>query len=142
MQAADESPRIPAVNRRDALRAAGAAALISGGMQAVHGQTPSADLIRVGVIGAGGRGSGALKQTLSVPGSNVKVTAVADAFPDRVRGALNALRRVEIQQYAGKTHPVHPFNVFGFAAGGQHPESLTLQFKGAFKANSAGTSCY
>jgi predicted dehydrogenase len=83
----------PAVTRREALAAAGTAgALVAGSMRAVHGQNPSADLIRVGVIGAGGRGSGALKQTLSVPDSNVKVTAVADAFPDRIQGALNAVK--------------------------------------------------
>lgn len=59
-----------------------------------------------------------------------------------IGGALNAVGTIQIQLHTGKTHPVHPFNVFGFAAGGQHPESLALQFKGAFKANSAGTSCY
>jgi myo-inositol 2-dehydrogenase/D-chiro-inositol 1-dehydrogenase len=81
------------VNRRDALRTAGAAgALLTGGMRAVHGQGESTDLIRVGVIGAGGRGSGALKQALSVSGSNVKVTAVADAFRDRIDGALKAVK--------------------------------------------------
>ena len=82
-----------ALSRRDAHRAAGATCgLVVGGMRAVHGQAQSADLIRVGVIGAGGRGSGALKQALSVPGSNVKVAAVADAFPDRIAGALKAVR--------------------------------------------------
>ncbi|MFM9060016.1 MAG: Gfo/Idh/MocA family protein, partial [Planctomycetaceae bacterium] len=75
------SPQSPAFSRRGA-----------GGMRFVHGQGAATDLIRVGVIGAGGRGSGALKQTLSVPESNVKVTAVADAFRDRVQGALNAVK--------------------------------------------------
>ena len=87
----------PAFSRRAVLGTSGgaamsAAALAVSGMRAVHGQAPSSDLIRVGVIGAGGRGSGALKQTLSVPGSNVKVTALADAFKDRIRGALNGVK--------------------------------------------------
>jgi len=82
------------LNRRDALRAAGAvgAALA---VPAVHAQSPSTDLIRVGLIGAGGRGTGALQQALSVPGSNVKVTAVADAFENRIKGALKAVEGME-----------------------------------------------
>jgi predicted dehydrogenase len=62
---------------------------------AVHAQSPSTDLIRVGLIGAGGRGTGALQQALSVPGSNVKVTAVADAFENRIKGALKAVEGME-----------------------------------------------
>ena len=54
---------------------------------AVQAETASDRLIRVGLIGAGGRGTGALQQTLSVPGSNVKVTAIADAFEDRIKSA-------------------------------------------------------
>jgi len=75
------------------------AAAITGGalaaMPAVHAQTPSSEVIRVGLIGAGGRGTGALQQTLSVPGSNVKVTAIADAFGDRIDGALRAVEKME-----------------------------------------------
>jgi len=93
MQRTDTAPRT-ILNRRDALRAAGAvgAALA---VPAVHAQSPSTDLIRVGLIGAGGRGTGALQQTLSVPGSNVKVTAVADAFENRIKGALKAVEGME-----------------------------------------------
>ena len=80
------------VSRRDALRAAGAAGAAFAGMRAVHAQNPSSDVIKVGLIGAGGRGTGALQQTLSVPGSNVKLTAIADAFDDRINGALKAAR--------------------------------------------------
>jgi len=93
MQPSSNARPTPSLNRRDALVTAGAAgALVTGAMRAVHGQNPSGDLIKVGVIGSGGRGSGALKQTLSVPNSNVKVTAVADAFRDRIRGSLNAVK--------------------------------------------------
>jgi len=79
------------LSRRDALKAAG---IIGGAFTAqasVQGQTPSSEVIRIGLIGAGGRGTGALQQTLSVPGSNVKLTAVADAFDDRIKGALKAI---------------------------------------------------
>jgi myo-inositol 2-dehydrogenase/D-chiro-inositol 1-dehydrogenase len=84
----------PGLSRRDALKTAGglgASAAVFAATRAVHGQTPSNDVIKVGLIGAGGRGTGALQQTLSVPGSNVKLTAIADAFEDRINGALKAV---------------------------------------------------
>jgi len=79
------------VSRRDALRAASFVGGAIAALPAVHGQTPSSDVIRVGLIGAGGRGSAALQQTMSVPGSNVKLTAVADAFEERIKAALKAV---------------------------------------------------
>ena len=48
-------------------------------------------LIRVGLVGCGGRGSGAADQALSVGGSNVKLTAVADAFDERLQRSLSGL---------------------------------------------------
>ena len=84
----------PGLSRRDALKTAGglgASAAVLAAARAVHGQTPSNDVIKVGLIGAGGRGTGALQQTLSVPGSNVKLTAIADAFEDRINGALKSV---------------------------------------------------
>ncbi len=83
--------RLSAVSRRDALRAS-VAAVAAAGLRGAHAENPSSDVIRVGLVGAGGRGTGALQQTLSVPGSNVKVTAIADAFMDRVNGALRAVK--------------------------------------------------
>jgi len=82
-------------SRRDALRVAGIAGATFASMRSVHAQNPSTDLIRVGLIGAGGRGTGAMQQTLSVPGSNVKVTAIADAFDDRIKGALKAVESMK-----------------------------------------------
>jgi predicted dehydrogenase len=83
------------LSRREAVKAAGIAGTVLAAMPAVHGQTPSTDVIRVGLIGAGGRGTGALQQALSVPGSNVKVTAIADAFSDRINAALKAVEKME-----------------------------------------------
>ncbi|NBW96581.1 MAG: gfo/Idh/MocA family oxidoreductase [Planctomycetia bacterium] len=95
------------LSRRDVIRTAGAVGTIAA-MSAVHGQSPSSDVIRIGLIGAGGRGTGALQQSLSVPGSNVKLTAVADAFEDRIKGALKAVEPMkdkvdcpEDRQYKG-----------------------------------------
>ena len=54
-------------------------------------------LIRVGLVGCGGRGTGALTQALSVNGSNVKVTAVADAFESNVSRTLRAVEKMKIK---------------------------------------------
>ena len=47
--------------------------------------------LKVGLIGCGGRGSGAAKQALMAD-SNVTLSAVADAFPDRAARGLNNLK--------------------------------------------------
>jgi myo-inositol 2-dehydrogenase / D-chiro-inositol 1-dehydrogenase len=53
------------------------AATVLGGLPAVHAS--SDDVIRVGLVGVGGRGSGATQQCLTA-GQNVKLWAVGDAF--------------------------------------------------------------
>jgi predicted dehydrogenase len=78
----------PALSRRDAVKAVGAATVAAAGMRAVHAQSPSSDVIKVGLVGAGGRGTGAMAQTLSVPGSNVKLTAIADVFDWSIANAI------------------------------------------------------
>lgn len=47
---------------------------------------------RVGLIGAGGRGSGAAAQNLSVAGPKIKLAAVADVFESNLKGSLNQLK--------------------------------------------------
>ncbi len=58
--------------------------------QAVHAS--SDDTIRVGLIGCGGRGSGAAVQALNAD-KNVQMVAVGDAFKDRAEAAANNLRK-------------------------------------------------
>src|SRR5262245_57407663 len=50
------------------------------------------DLLKVGLIGCGGRGPGAAAQALHAD-SNVKLTAIADAFEDRLLGSLDTLKK-------------------------------------------------
>jgi predicted dehydrogenase len=84
------------VSRRHAIQAVGAATVTAAaGVRAVHAQSPSSDVIRVGLVGAGGRGTGAMMQTLAVPGSNVKLTAIADVFDWSID---NALKQAESQK--------------------------------------------
>ena len=60
--------------------------------QAVH--AAGSDLLKVGLIGCGGRGSGAAAQALKAD-MNVKLWAMADAFDDRVQSSLKSLENVE-----------------------------------------------
>ena len=80
------------LSRRAAIGSAAVAGTAITGMRAVHAQGGSSDTIRLGLVGAGGRGTGAAVQALSVAGSDVRLTAIADAFPDRVTGALQRIR--------------------------------------------------
>ncbi len=50
------------------------------------------DMIRIGLVGCGGRGSGAAHQALSTKG-NVKLVAMADAFEDQLQSSLRNLKR-------------------------------------------------
>ena len=50
------------------------------------------ETVKVGLVGCGGRGSGAAEQALSTKGP-VKLVAVADAFADNAKNAANALKR-------------------------------------------------
>src|SRR5262245_54366699 len=78
-------------SRRDFLKTAavtaGAAAAL-GAVPAVH--AGGNDMIKVGLIGCGGRGTGAAEQCVR-GGQNVKLWAVGDAFRDRADGARNNL---------------------------------------------------
>ena len=49
------------------------------------------DTLKVGLIGCGGRGTGAASQALHAD-KNVTLTAVADVFEDRLKGSLEALK--------------------------------------------------
>lgn len=52
------------------------------------------DVIKVGLIGCGGRGTGAAKQAL-LADHNVKLTAMADVFEDRLQSSFKSLAAIE-----------------------------------------------
>lgn len=82
-------------NRRQFLQHATAAAAAAVVTNDLHAQTKSAtnsDLLRVGLIGCGGRGTGAASQALHAD-SNVKLVALGDAFQDRLEGSLATLKK-------------------------------------------------
>src|SRR5262245_33707262 len=52
------------------------------------------DLLKLAMVGCGGRGSGAAGQALNTYSQGgIKLVAMADAFKDRLEGSLNALKR-------------------------------------------------
>lgn len=53
------------------------------------------DVLRVGLIGCGGRGTGAAAQALKAD-KNVQLTAMGDAFEDRLLGSLETLTKNEV----------------------------------------------
>ena len=82
-------------SRREFLKKSGAAvgAVVASGvgpLPAVH--AAGSDMIRVGLIGCGGRGTGAAGNVLeSAP--NVQLVAMGDAFKDRLEGCRERLRK-------------------------------------------------
>src|SRR5271155_2599879 len=99
--------------RRDFLTASAVAtgATLLGSVPLVH--AAGGDTLKVGLIGCGGRGTGAAVQALRAD-SNVKLIALGDAFGDRLQSSLKDLRK---DDEIGKKIDVKPESCFvGFDA--------------------------
>ena len=57
-----------------------------------HAYAGGSDTLRVGLVGAGGRGTGAAEQALSAD-KNTRLVAVADAFQDNLDSSLEILKK-------------------------------------------------
>src|SRR5437763_15404458 len=80
---------------------------------ATHAHAAGDDVLKVALIGCGGRGTGAAVQALSAD-KNVKLVAMADAFEDRLHESLAAIRK---KPGAGEKVAVTPDHCFdGFDA--------------------------
>ncbi len=81
-------------SRREFLKSSSvAAAALAGSLSIARSAHAASDeTIKIGLIGCGGRGTGACGQALSTQGP-VKLIAMADAFRDRLDGAYNHLSR-------------------------------------------------
>ncbi|MBI3839160.1 MAG: Gfo/Idh/MocA family oxidoreductase [Planctomycetia bacterium] len=64
------------------------------------------DAMKIGLIGCGGRGTGAVGNAFAAD-SNIKLTALADAFDDRLQGSLNQLKKTAADRVA--VEPDHCF---------------------------------
>src|SRR5436305_831571 len=68
------------------------AALAAAAPFAAGAHAAGGDTLKVGLIGCGGRGTGAATQALNAD-DNVKLTAMGDVFADRLQKSLGNLRR-------------------------------------------------
>ncbi|MBX2841890.1 MAG: Gfo/Idh/MocA family oxidoreductase [Flammeovirgaceae bacterium] len=83
--------------RRDFIKSTGAAALATPfvfniGMAQGLDNT-NVDTLKIGLIGCGGRGTGAANQALSAD-DNVILTAVGDVFPDKMEASITNLQQI------------------------------------------------
>ncbi len=76
--------------RRHFIAAAGATTAIAGFPGILRAQGGSPAILKIGLIGAGGRGTGAASQALSAD-PNVQLWAVGDAFPNQINQSLQHL---------------------------------------------------
>ena len=86
---------ITPASRRDFLkntgRVAGAVALAASAIPGAHASEDGT--IRVGLVGCGGRGSGAAANAMSVQNGPVKLVAMGDVFEDRMKASLAGLNK-------------------------------------------------
>ncbi len=85
-------------SRREFLRQGASAAALGfsalAASRALGYHAGGGDTLRVGLVGCGGRGTGAAAQALHAD-KNVKLTAMADLFEDRLRSSLDNLKKQE-----------------------------------------------
>lgn len=90
----------PAATRRDFLKTGTAAvvgsALATQGNLAFGAFAAGSDLLKIGLIGCGGRGGGAAVNALEAD-PNVKLVALGDLFEDRLKGTLNNLQNSQFK---------------------------------------------
>jgi predicted dehydrogenase len=77
--------------RREFIATSAAAGAVAASVLANAHAQPSGETIRVGLVGCGGRGTGAAEQCLRAD-PNVRLVAVADTFMDRAKSCLLRLR--------------------------------------------------
>src|SRR3982751_5602119 len=78
--------------RRDFLKGAAAAAMVTGFPAIISAQTVT-NAIKVGLVGCGGRGSGAASQALSAD-DYAELTAVADIDQAQIDQCMRSLKRI------------------------------------------------
>ena len=92
----------PGVSRRDFLKGsatAGAAVLLTG-FAANRAYAAGSDLLKVGVIGCGGRGTGAAGDAVK-SSQNVQIWAAGDLFPERLGGVRDAHKVPQDRCFSG-----------------------------------------
>ena len=94
-------PKRRELTRRELMKSSAVAAgtfALTGG--AVPLMAAGSDTIRVGIVGCGGRGTGAARNCIeSSPG--IKIVALADVFADQVQGAKNRFKVPDKRCFTG-----------------------------------------
>lgn len=98
---ASSSPAL-ALSRRDFIKQSGQVAAVSAlaGVALPHVHAAGSDLIRVALVGCGGRGTGAAGQALSTTSGPITLVAMADVFPAKLKASLERLTKQHPQQTA------------------------------------------
>ncbi len=107
-------------SRRTFLKTSALAATTAGLQSSLHVHAAGSDILRVGLIGCGGRGTGAASQALSAD-PHVKLVAMGDVFEDRLQMSLRNLAALE--GIAGKLDVPSERQFVGFDAYKQVLES-------------------
>lgn len=87
-------------------------------LSALTPDAASAEVTRIGVIGCGGRGSGAARDAMRAGGEGIQIVAMGDLFPDRLeRARANLAKLASEDPIAAKQFKVTPETLFsGFDA--------------------------
>lgn len=103
-------------NRRRFLQTS-TGALVGGSLAASLGMARSvhaagSDILKVGLIGCGGRGNGAAVNAMNAE-DNVRLTAMADVFPDRLADARKVLQgQLQGKYTVDDDHAFHGFDAY------------------------------
>ena len=101
----------PGASRREFLAVAAAGAVALSSTPLVHAN--GTDTLRIGLIGCGGRGTGAGQQALNAD-PNVKLVALGDLFDDHLKPSLETLKSDPAIAHKVDVKPEHCF--LGFDA--------------------------
>ncbi len=95
MPKSDNSRSLPRSSRRDFLKTSSVVAggVVAGGLNLARtAHAAGSDILKIGLIGCGGRGTGAAANAMTAD-KNTKLVAMADAFEDRLNSSLTNLKR-------------------------------------------------
>ncbi len=102
MSKRDDAKTLSRSSRREFLKSSSAiaAGALAGGLAIGRSAHAAGDeVLKVGLVGCGGRGTGAAVNALNADKNN-KLTAMADAFDDRLKGSLTQLKKAKPDQVA------------------------------------------
>ncbi len=114
MSKREPSSNHSAPSRREFLKTtASVGAAVAGGLvlqRSVH--AAGSDTIKIGLVGCGGRGSGAAVNAMNA-GKHIKLVAMADIFEDKMAAAVRNLKAVKPDQFAvDKDHQFVGFDAY------------------------------